>query len=119
MNVSIGFIRMLIVTGVAGLGHVLRIVAYTVAVISGLRHAEQHLAGRTQKAAFTIGTLIASASTSADLLGGCIAEPRRRRSDPARSPFRACSQRRGHPHGCTDQLLFLPKKVPAAGAQAP
>lgn len=75
MNASIGFIRILIATAIAGFRHVLRIVPCTVAVTSGLRDVEQGLArglaGRTQQAAFTIGTLIARAlalTCSADKL---------------------------------------------------
>lgn len=63
MNASIGFIRILIATAIAGCRHELSILAYTVAVTSGLRYAEQGLArgfaGWAQQAAFTMGTLIA------------------------------------------------------------
>jgi hypothetical protein len=75
MNTSIGFIRILIATSIAGFRHVLPIVAYTVAETSGLRDAEQGLARglarRSHQAALTIGALIASAlalTCSADKL---------------------------------------------------
>lgn len=65
MNAGIGFTHILIATAIGGFGHVLCIVAYTVAVTSGLPDTEQGLAtglaGQTQQVAFTIGTPIVSA----------------------------------------------------------
>lgn len=65
MNAGIGFTHILIATAIGGFGHVLVIVAYTVAVTSGLPDSEQGLAtglaGQTQQVAFTIGTPIVSA----------------------------------------------------------
>ena len=65
LNAGIGFTQILVATAIGGFGHVLVIVAYTVAVTSGLPDSEQGLAsglaGQTQQVAFTIGTPIVSA----------------------------------------------------------
>lgn len=76
MDMGVGFTHILIATAIGGFGHVLVIVAYTVAVTSGLPDSEQGLAtglaGQTQQVAFTIGTPIVSAIALAFTTGNYI-----------------------------------------------